>query len=895
MNLYLIDGNSYVYRAYYAIRGLSTSKGFPTNAIYGFMNMLLKIIREKKPDNIVVSFDSAVPTERHRIYEKYKAHRPETPRELVRQMPHVREMVSAFNIKIFEAPGYEADDLLGTVAKKAASEGMNVFIVTGDKDMLQLVGDGIKIYDPMKDKILDEEYVKERFNVGPERITDFMALTGDVADNIPGIKGVGEKTAKELLSEFTSLDDLLNNTNRIRKEKLRLLVSENVNLVRLSKKLATIDTSVPLNIDTEEFRLREPDWPSLLALFREFEFGSLIKLIPSGISGKISCETVLSIERLKEIAASIRYEFAFDIEATDRNPVTAGLAGLALCMEKRHAYYIPASHSYPGVPAQINKKDILKEFFKIFEDEMIAKIGHNLKYDILILKQGGISVKGTLFDTMIASYLINPNKPVHSLEEVALEYLSYRKKTFMEVLGKKSSFSEVSLEEAVPYASEDASLSHELKEILFNKLRENDLENIYFNIEMPLVYVLADMEEAGVKIDTDKLKGISKELERELDGIQRRIYFLAGEEFNINSPKQLSKVLFHSLGFQPRKKTKTGFSTEISVLEYLAESHELPGEILNYRSLNKLKTTYIDVLPTLINPKTGRIHTSFNQTATATGRLSSSDPNLQNIPIRGEWGKRIRETFIAEAGIESESTRSHRTESQREDNLLLSADYSQVELRILAHLSQDYGLIDAFRNNLDIHTRTASEILGIPIDKVTPDIRRIAKTVNFGVIYGISPFGLSETLSISMDDAKKYIEQYFNRHLGVKSYIERTIEEARNRGYVSTLFGRRRAIPEIKNKNSNIRQQGERLAINSPIQGTAADIIKIAMINIWKSLKGLKTRMILQVHDELLFELPTQELTTVKDIVKKEMEGAITLSVPLSVDINYGKNWSEAH
>jgi DNA polymerase-1 len=889
VNLYLIDGNSYVYRAYYAIRGLSTSKGFPTNAIYGFMNMLLKIIREKKPDGIAVSFDSAVPTERHRIYEEYKANRPETPRELVKQMPHVREMVSAFNIKIFEAPGYEADDLLGTIAKKAASEGINVFIVTGDKDMLQLVGDSVKIYDPMKDRILDEKYIKERFNVGPERITEFMALTGDVVDNIPGIKGVGEKTAKKLLSEFKSLDDLLNNTNKIRKDKLRLLVSENVDLVRLSKKLATIDTSVPLDIDTEEFRLREPDWPSLLALFREFEFGSLIKLIPSGIANKISYETVLSIDSLKEIIALIKSasggEFAFDIEATGRDPVTASLVGLALCMEKRHAFYIPASHSYPGVPAQINKQDILKEFSEIFEDEMIAKIGHNLKYDILILKQDGISVKGTLFDTMIASYLINPNKPVHSLEEVALEYLSYRKKTFVEVLGKKSSFLEVSLEDATSYASEDASLSLELKEILFNKLREDDLENIYFNIEMPLVHVLADMEEAGVKIDTDKLKGISKELERELDGIQRRIYFLAGEEFNINSPKQLSKVLFHSLGFQPRKKTKTGFSTEISVLEELAESHELPGEILNYRSLNKLKTTYIDVLPTLINPKTGRIHTSFNQTATATGRLSSSDPNMQNIPIRGEWGKRIRETFIAEVGVGS----------QRVDNLLLSADYSQVELRILAHLSQDYGLIDAFRNNLDIHARTASEIFGIPIDKVTPDIRRIAKTVNFGVIYGISPFGLSETLNISRDDAKKYIEQYFNRHLGVKSYIERTIEEAGNRGYVSTLFGRRRAIPEIKSKNSNIRQQGERLAINSPIQGTAADIIKIAMINIWKRLKGLKTRMILQVHDELLFELPTQELTTVKDIVKKEMEGTITLSVPLSVDINYGKNWSEAH
>jgi len=889
VNLYLIDGNSYVYRAYYAIRELTNSKGFPTNAIYGFTNMLLKIIREKKPDGIVVSFDTPVPTERHRIYEEYKAQRPETPRELVEQMPYIKKMISAFNISIFEAPGYEADDLLGTIAKRAASEGIDVFIVTGDKDMLQLVNNRVKIYDPMKDKVLDEEFVKEKFGVGPERITEFMALAGDAVDNIPGIKGVGEKTAKELLSEFESLDDLLNNTSRIRKDKLRLLVSENADIVRLSKKLATIDTSVPLDINPEfisgeEFRLKEPDWASLLPLFREFEFGSLMKLIPSGISSKVSYETVFSIERVKEIAALIKEKFAFDIEASasggSRNPLTKSLVGLALCIEKGHAFYIPVSHSYSGIPEQINKKDVLGVLTRIFEDEQIAKIGHNLKYGIMILKEDGINVKGPLFDTMIASYLINPNKPNHSLEEVSMEYLSYRKKTFTEVLGKKSSFSEVSLKEATSYASENAGLSLELKEVLFNTLRENNLEDIYLNIEMPLIYVLADMEEAGVKVDSNKLEGISKELERELDGIQRRIYFLAGEEFNINSPKQLSRVLFHSLGFQPGKKKKTGFSTEMGVLEELAESHELPREILNFRSLNKLKTTYIDVLPKLINPKTGRIHTSFNQTATATGRLSSSDPNLQNIPIRGEWGRRIRETFIAEG-----------------DNLLLSADYSQVELRILAHLSNDEGLINAFKNNLDIHARTASEIFGIPIDKVTPDIRRIAKTVNFGVIYGISPFGLSETLSISRDEAKKYIEQYFNRHPGVKSYMEKTLEEARDKGYVSTLFGRRRAVPGIKSKNSNIRQQGERLAINSPIQGTAADIIKIAMINIWKRFKDrdLETRMILQVHDELLFELPAEEFSTVKDIVKKKMEGVITLSVPVSVDINYGKNWVEAH
>lgn len=880
MNLYLIDGNSYFYRAYYAIRELSTSRGLPTNAIYGFTNMLMKIIREKKPDGIVISFDSPVPTERHRLFEEYKAHRPETPGDLIEQIPHIRKIISAFNIQIFEVPGYEADDILGTIARKAESEGVDVFIVTGDKDMLQLVDSRVKVYDPMKDRVLDEEFVRERFGVGPERVAEFMALTGDAVDNIPGIKGVGEKTAKELLVQFGSLEEILNNSEKIKKDKLRKLVSENADIARLSRKLATLDTSVPIDIPIEEFHLKEPDWPSLLSLFREFEFGSLMKLIPSEATRETAYETVLSLERLKEITSLIRDEIAFDTETTGRNPVSADLVGMSLCMEKAKAWYIPVAHSYPGVPAQIPKSDFLEILSQIFLNEKTAKIGHNLKYDIAVLKQDGIDVNGPLFDTMIASYLINSNKPNHSLEEVALEYLSYRKRTFSEVLKKRSTFTEVPLEDASAYACDDASISRELKEIVFRKLRENDLENLYFNIEMPLIRVLADMETAGVRIDPAKLGGISKELERELDGIKRRIYFLAGEEFNINSPKQLSQVLFHNLGFQPGKKTKTGFSTQMSVLEELAAVHELPREILNYRSLNKLQTTYIDVLPVLINPKTGRIHTSFNQASTATGRLSSSEPNLQNIPVKGEWGRRIRETFIAEG-----------------DNLLLSADYSQIELRILAYLSGDEGLIDAFRNNLDIHARTASEIFSIPVDSVTPDARRIAKTVNFGVIYGISPFGLSETLNISREEAKTYIEQYFNRHAGVKSYIEKSIGEAKDKGYVTTLFGRKRAVPEVRSKNATVRQQGERLVINSPIQGTAADIIKIAMINIWKKLKekNLRTKMILQVHDELLFELPEEELETVKDLVREEMEGVLKIAVPLKVDIRYGRNWAEAH
>ena len=880
MNLYLIDGNSYVYRAFYAIRDLSNSKGFPTNAIYGFTNMLIKIIREKKPDGIVVSFDSPVPTERHRLYEAYKAHRPETPGDLIKQVPYIKKIISAFNITIFEMPGYEADDILGTIAEKAASEGMDVFIVTGDKDMLQLINDKVKVYDPMKERVFDEEFVREKFGIGPERITEFMALTGDSADNIPGIKGIGEKTARELLTEFKSLEDLLENTGRIKKEKLRALVSGGVDLARLSWKLATLDTSVPLEIVMEEFRMKEPDWPALLSLFSEFEFTRLMKLIPSETTREILHETVLSEERVREISSSIKNEFAFDIESTGRNPVTADLVGIALCLEEGHASYIPVSHSYPGAPLQVKKEEVLEILRANFEDEGIAKTGHNIKYDMLMLRQDGIQVNGLLYDTMIASYLLNPNKPNHSLEEAGLEYLSYRKKTFMEVLKKRSFFSEVPLEEAAPYACDDASLSFELRDVLFRKLRENNLENLYLDIEMPLVYVLTDLEMAGVKVDSPKLEGISKELEKEIEGLKRRIYFLAGEEFNINSPKQLSNVLFHNLGFQPGKKTKTGFSTEMGVLEELAAVHELPREILNYRSLNKLKTTYIDVLPALVNPETGRIHTSFNQAATATGRLSSSEPNMQNIPVKGEWGRRMRETFIAE-----------------ENNLLLSADYSQVELRILAHLSNDEGLISAFRNNLDIHTRTASELFGLSVDKVSAEMRRIAKTVNFGVIYGISPFGLSETLSISREEAKKYIEQYFLRHPGVKDYIGKCIGEAMDKGYVVTLFGRRRAVPEILSRNSVTRQLGERLAINSPIQGTAADIIKIVMINIRKIFmeQNLRSKMILQVHDELLFEIQKQELETIMAVVKKEMEGVITLSVPLNVSISYGKNWAEAH
>lgn len=879
MNLYLIDGNSYIYRAFYAIKALSNSKGFPTNAIYGFTNMLLKIIKEKKPDGIVISFDSPAQTERHRIFEAYKAQRKETPGELVRQLPAIRQITSAFNIKIFELPGYEADDLLSTIAVTAVKNGATVFIVTGDKDMLQVVGNGVKIYDPVKDRVLDEAYVIEKFGVGPERVAEFMALTGDAADNIPGIKGIGEKTAKELLLSFNSLEELLDHPERIKAERLRNLVSENRDIARLSKRLVTIDTNVPIDVDIKEFSIKEPDWPALHSLFGEFEFTRLMKLIPS-VERHIEYEAIFSINRLAELLDSIKGIFAFDIEATGKDPQQDSIVGISISSAKARAWYIPLGHSYLGAPEQVDKEEALKLLTHFFEDANIAKVGHNLKYDIAMLRKEGINVSGTLYDTMLASYLINPNRQSHSLEETGFEYIAYRKKSFQEVLAKRKVFSEVPIEEAAPYAAEDAALALELKNILFERLREEDMLKVYTGIEEPLLNVLVDVENAGIKVDVNKLSNMSKELSLELDAIERRIYFIAGEEFNVNSPKQISRVLFHTLGLKPGKKTKTGFSTDVGVLEELALSHELPGEILNYRSLSKLKSTYTDALPLMVNPETRRIHTSFNQTVTSTGRLSSSEPNLQNIPIRGEWGKRIRSVFIAE-----------------NRHVIVSADYSNIELRVLAHLSGDQGLVDAFRSDTDIHTRTASELFGVSPERVSSEMRRVAKTVNFGVVYGMSPFGLSEALNISAVEAKKYIEEYFKRHPGVKTYIEQTLIAASEKGYVLTLFGRKRPVLELMNKNSNIRSSGERLAVNSPIQGTAADIIKIAMINIWKAIRkeGLETRLILQVHDELVFESPEVELENVIPLIQGKMESVTALAVPLKVNIGHGSNWAEAH
>lgn len=876
MNLYLIDGNSYVYRAFHAIKGLMNSKGFPTNAIYGFTNTLLKIIRDKKPDAIAVMFDCAAPTKRHQIFEEYKAQRPETPNELIQQMPFIREMVKGLNIKIFEMPGYEADDIIGTIAKNTSQQGVDVFLVTADKDMLQLISDNIRVYDPVKERVLDENYVKERFGVWPERITEFMALTGDASDNIPGVKGIGEKTAKELLSEADSLDEIISDPSQIKKEKIRDLIIANVDALKLSRELVTIDSAVPVDFEIEDLKLKEPDWDKLALLFKEFEFTSFMKLVPATRSTKKNSEIILSVGRLREIVSGIKEEFSFDLITSDNDEIV----GISLASNKDYGCYIPLGHVYLDMPKQITQSNAFETIAPVFSNENISKIGSGIKNNLSVLQKNSINTKGNLYDIALACYLLNPNKSTPVFEDIVFEFLSQKRKTLSDIAGKKISLNQISIEEAAAYSAENAMLAFELKDILFKNLKEKHLEKVYFDIEMPLIYVLSDMEQQGVKVDPDKLNDISKELSRELDSMQRRIFFLAGEEFNINSPKQLAKVLFEKLGLKPRKKTKTGFSTEVGVLEELAVSHELPQEILNWRSMTKLKTTYVDALPAFINKKTGRVHTSFNQTATATGRLSSSDPNLQNIPVKGEWGRRIRETFIPEQG-----------------KLLISADYSQIELRILTHLSRDPALIDAFSSSIDVHSKTASDIFGVSIEAVTPEMRRTAKVVNFGVIYGMSSFGLSETLSISRAEAQKYIDRYFDKHSGVKKYIEKVLDAAVKNGYACTISGRCRPIPELKSSNSNLRLLGERLSINTPVQGTAADLIKIAMINLYQKFheNHLKTKMILQVHDEILFESPEEELELAKDIIRSEMENVIKLAVPLVVDIGFGQNWAQAH
>ena len=877
--LFLIDGNSFCYRAYYAIRSLTNSKGQPTNAVYGFVTMMNKIIKDNSPDMVAVAFDLKGPTFRHKKFEEYKAHRKPMPEDLVSQMPIIKEVVKAYNIPIYGIEGYEADDVLATIARKAEAKDIETFIVTGDKDALQLVGPHIKVYSTNKEGLIyDAKKVKELFGVGPESITDLMALMGDATDNIPGVYGIGEKTAVELMAEFGSLDNLLKNVDKVKGESKKKAIKENEKMAILSKELAVLDTEVPIKVDFKELELKPPDEEKLLELFKALEFKSMIKeFAPKGKLGS-TYELIDSEKRFEKLIEGLKAEkeFAFDFETTSEDPMLASLVGVSFSWEIGKSCYVPMNKDF-------DPKDVLEALKPVFESDKIKKIGQNIKYEYIVLANYGIKLEGIAFDTMVASYLLNPSKLNHNLEDISIEYLNHRMTTPIEELigkGKHAiTMDKVDVDKVCAYCCEDSDVTLRLKSILAKEISKRDLDNLLYDVEIPLIRVLAVMEISGIGIDKEYLAGLSGEMEKKLNKLTKSIYEIAGEEFNINSPKQLSKILFEKLKLPIIKKTKTGISTDEDVLTRLAAKHELPQVLLEYRELAKLKSTYVDSLPSLINPKTGRVHTSFNQTVTATGRLSSSEPNLQNIPIKTEEGRKIRKAFIPKS----------------RDNMLISADYSQIELRVLAHLSGDKNLAKAFKEGLDIHAFTASLVFGIEEKDVTTEMRNMAKTVNFGIIYGMSPYGLSQSLKIEVDKAKEFIDAYFERYPDVKQYLEGLIEEAREKGFVTTILGRRRYIPEINSQDVRLRQFAERTALNTPIQGSAADIIKVSMISIEERLekKGLDSKMVLQVHDELVFDVVKSECGEIYKIVKDGMENVIKLKVPVEAHIEAGKNWLE--
>ena len=883
--LLLIDGSSYIFRAFYAIGHLSNSMGLPTNATYGFTQMVLKVLKEQRPDYLVVALDSRAPTFRSEIYKEYKANRPAMPEGLVPQLPYIKKIIEGYRIAALQMDGYEADDLIGTVAKGMESE-VDVVIITGDKDMLQLVSDRIEVYDPMKEKKFRVTEVIERFGVTPEQIVEVMGLSGDSVDNIPGVPGIGEKTAIELIKIFGSIENLLAHLDQIRQKRVKEKLETHGELARLSRQLATICTDVPLTYRLKDFTFSSPDLKALREIFKELEFNKLLKELPEEKNPDAK-EYHLITDRNKFLALleDLRKAglFAIDLETTSPYPMWADLVGISLSYKPHQAFYIPVGHRLAEAEEQLPLPWVLEQLRPALEERGVKKAGQNIKYEWIVLKRNGIHLQGIHSDTMIASYLLNPTKHNHNLGEIAREYLDRSVTDYKEVVGtgsKEVTFDKVELERARDYSCEDADVTLQLSNLLLPKLEEEGLKDLYDQVEMPLVTVLAKMEMNGVKIDVDLLREYSKELEIQLQQKMERIYSLAGEVFNINSSQQLGKILFDKLKLPVVKKTKTGYSTDVDVLTKLSLQHDLPLEILGYRNLNKLKSTYIDALPKLAHPETGRVHTSYNQTVTATGRLSSSDPNLQNIPIRSEEENRIRQAFIPEKGW-----------------VIVSADYSQIELRILAHLSRDETLMEAFHKDEDVHSRTASEIFSVPVEKVTPSMRREAKVINFGIIYGMSAYGLSQQLGTEPKIAQSYIDEYFKRYTGVQIYIEKSLEEAREKGYVTTLFHRRRYLPDIHSPNVPIQQASERMAVNTPLQGTAADIIKVAMIRIQNRIEelGLSTKMIMQVHDELVFEIPEEEIPRALPMIQKEMETVTSLSVPLKVSIHSGRNWAEAH
>ncbi len=886
----LVDGSSYLYRAFHAMPSLTNSKTFPTGAVYGVINMLKKLLTDYNPEYIAVVFDAKGRTFRDDLYEQYKANRTEMPSDLVKQIEPIHAIIEALGIPIIMIEGVEADDVIGTISLEAERQGKETIISTGDKDLAQLVSAKTTLVNTMTNTMLTVISVKEKFGIPPNLVIDYLTLIGDTSDNVPGVPQVGPKTAVKWLEEYGTLDNIILNANNIKGkvgENLRNCLAQ----LPLTKTLVTIKTDVELDLNLENFKLKKSDNEKLITLYKDLEFKTwlnqlLEKKSLASANEKESYEIIFSETELEKwiLLISKAKVFSFDTETTSLNYMQANLVGISFAIEKTKAAYIPLAHEDPAAPLQLNREKVLQKLTPILENPNIKKIGHNIKFDMEILANYDIHLQGVAYDTMLESYVLDSSSNNHSMDSAALKYLGIRTITFEDVAGKgakQMTFDKVPVELAAKYSAEDADVTFQLNQILWPRLnKEPGLKSTYENIEIPLIPVLARMERTGVLIDAEMLKNQTIELEKRLCILEENITREAGVSFNLNSPKQLQDILFNKLQLPVLQKTPTGQpSTADVVLQELALEYELPKFIIEYRGLSKLITTYTKKLPEQINQTTGRIHTSYNQAGTATGRLSSSDPNLQNIPARTEEGRRIRQAFIAKKGYK-----------------LISSDYSQIELRIMAHISEDANLLKAFENNLDVHTATAAEVLGIPLESVTHEERRKAKAINFGLIYGMSAFGLAKQIGAKREAAQLYIDKYFARYPGVRNYMENTRTMAHQKGFVETLWGRRLYLPDINSSQILRQKAAERTAINAPLQGSAADIIKRAMISLdqWLQTHNIDAKMVMQVHDELVFEVADNEVIGFKKIICEHMMHAARLKIPLLVSIGVGDNWDAA-
>jgi len=889
--LYLIDGSSYIYRAFYAVKDLSTSAGLPTNAVYGFLGMLRRVLKEKRPTYLAVALDAPGPTFRHQLSPDYKATRPQMPERLADQFPYIKRLIAAYGIPLLEVNGVEADDIIGTLTTWAAGQGREVVIVSGDKDLLQLVSSRVCLWDTMKEAVVGPQEVEQRYGVPPSQLREVMGLAGDSSDNIPGVPGIGPKTAERLIREFGSIENLLANLDKVTRARERSKLEAHSAQARLSRELVTLNCRVSLEPAWERLRIGTTDRRALAALFRELEFRRFLEelegggAITDGSRRVIDAEVITTAGQLEALVARLAGvpEIGVRVIHGGGHPMAGACVGVALAWGAGNACYLPLGEGSRDEGPRLERRTALEALAPLLRDQTVGKVSHNSKLTWLALKRYGIDPAGLRFDPMLAAYLLDPEQRVQLLSVLAKDYLGEALVTAEDLAGSGRNQRPVSgLEpaELAPVAAGEAACALRLAPLLQARLEAEGLAPLFHEIELPLVRVLARMEFSGVRVEVAALEQLSADLGHRLELSIEQIYRLAGGRFNVNSPQQLGMVLFEKLALPAAKKTKTGYSTDVEVLAGLALLHPLPAEVLRYRSLIKLKNTYVDALPRLVNPETGRIHTSYNQTGTVTGRLSSSEPNLQNIPVRTEDGRVIRRAFVADPG-------SH----------LLAADYSQIELRILAHHSRDEALMAAFHKGEDIHLRTAVEVFGVDANAVTAEMRRQAKTINFGIIYGMSPFGLARELGIPQAVARAFIQRYFERYPGVRAYVEQMPLRAREQGFVTTLFQRRRFLPDISSRNRNLRQFAERTAINTPIQGSAADMMKLAMIQIDSALetKGLPARMIMQVHDELVFEVEKEAVPEVAALVRERMESAGRLEVPLLVAVGYGPNWDEAH